>query len=308
MLRIQGTGRSKLMAGRKRDGNIEQVPDVIFARKHLINDKGWRTIKKYKHLFCFVSSPKIYTQDKLRNRSKGWCHALRDKRWLPDAPEMLLPESDFLDADMVFYRKNTIEYDYFYFTLNSGAGIEHKGLHIFLDVLPILCERGLRGKVVVYYPNSGNIKKLMIKMSATQRKNLRKYSSYLDFHWGLLSDKQINDVMTSCRFGFFPNVVDNSPRMLSECLIRNVPAVVNKNIHGGWHYINNKTGILFSPKTLDKSIEYVMNSSFRPRDYFMEHYGFKRSSSKLASFVNGIIETDYTHMYFRDFKKYLGKI
>ncbi len=305
MLRIQGTGRSKLMAGRKKDGTIEQVPDVIFARKHLINDKGWRTIKKFKHLFCFVSSPKIYMQKKLRERSKGWCHALRDETWLPDTPKMLLPESDFLDTDLVFYRKNKIKYDYFYFTLNAGAGVEHKGLHVFLDVLPTLCKHGLKGKVVVYYPNSGNAKKLIISMSAAQRKNLKAYSGHLDFHWGILRDKQINDVMTSCRFGFFPNVVDNSPRMLSECLLRNVPVMVNKKIHGGWHYVNSETGILFSPKNLDKSIEYITGNKFRPRDYFMENHGFKRSASKLAEFVNGIIGTDYTHMYFRDFKGYL---
>lgn len=310
MLRIQGTERSKRMAGRKPDGTVEAIPEVIFARKHLIDKKGWKEIKQFTHLFCFVSSPRIYTQEKLRKKSKGWCHALRNESRLPShSPNILLPESDFLDSRIVCCNHSPkIKYDYFYFTLNASAGVEHKGLYTFFDALPILAKHQLRGKIIVYYPNSGSTRRFMVKMTRGHRQNLARYSGFLDFHWGLLSDKQMDDVMTSCRFGFFPNTVDNSPRILAECLIRNVPALVNKKIDGGWHYITPQTGSLFSMDNLQKKLEFMMGNAFSPRDYWDKNFGFIRSSAKLAQFVNGILGTDYTHIYFYDFRRYLSEL
>ena len=53
-------------------------------------------------------------------------------------------------------------------------------------------------------------------------------------------------ILKSCRFLFLPNVYDASPRILSEALACDVPAIVNKNILGGWKYINNQTGVFLT--------------------------------------------------------------
>ena len=54
--------------------------------------------------------------------------------------------------------------------------------------------------------------------------------------------------------------------------------LVNKKIHGGWHYVNKNTGSLFKLKNLEESIHFMMSSNFSARDYFMSNYGFKKSS------------------------------
>jgi hypothetical protein len=311
MLSIQGTGRTKKIAFRRANGEIiKKAPDLLAARKHVINDKGWRKLQGVSNVFCFVSSPKIYKQDKLRRMSKGWCHALRNKNVLPQGiPEILLPESDFLNSDMVYYKKNSIEYDYFYFTINAKAGVDHKGLYEFLDILPVLCKHKLKGKIIVYFPNLGKHKRFLVKLKPHHYENLKTYAAYLDFHWGFLNEFQMNNVMTSCRFGLFPNTVDNSPRLISESLIRNVPILVNKKIHGGWHYVNRNTGTLFTKKNLDKSIDFILSNKFHAKECYETHYGFKRSSKKLADFLKTVFGYDnITHAYFSDFYKYLEAI
>ncbi len=310
MLRLQGTGRSKKIAARQPDGQvIKKVPDLLCARKHVIDEKGWCTLRNTKNVFCFVSSPTIYQQKQLRKKSAGWCHALRNAKALPDKPQILLPESDFLEEGMVHYKKGGKKrYDYFYFTLNDKSGVEYKGLHEFLDILPILCKHKLKGKIIVYYPNSGMPKRFRVKLSDVQKHNLRAYAGFIDIHWGLLSDKQMNAVMTECKFGLFPNIVDNSPRIISESLIRDIPVLVNNSIHGGWHYVNEHTGCLYTRENLSKSIQFMKSNKFSARDFYGAHYGFERSSRRLASFVNKLFGYDFSHMYFSNYWEYLERI
>ena len=308
MLSIQGTGRSKSIAFRKKSGEvIKKIPGLIAARKHVIDEKGWVGLRSTPHVFCFVSSPKIYRQEEVCRLSKGWCHALRDKAVLPDrVPEILLPESDFLDDNMVYFKRNKVKYDYFYFTINASPGINNKGLYEFLDILPVLHRHKLKGKVIVYFPNSGNTKRFTVKLNTHHKENLKKYSKYVDFHWGFLHKTQMNDVMTSCKFGLFPNTADNSPRIISESLIRDVPVLLNQKIHGGWHYINKDTGALFNRNNIEECIELMMSNNFHAKDYYEANYGFERSSKKLASFIRMLFGyDDVTHAYFSDFDKYL---
>lgn len=308
MVSIQGTGRIKRLSG-VTDGKCISIKDMLCVRKHLIRDKEWRQVKSSEKTVAFVSSPKIYGQKELLPLVHGWCHAFKNDSILPnDAKKVLLPESDFLDKDFVCFSSNTIKYDYFYFTVNSNVGVISKGLNVFLDSLPILNKHRLKGMVVVYFPNSGGSQRFVMKLNDKCKKNLQKYRHDLKFHWGYLTPSQLNNVMTSCRFGFFPNVVDNSPRLISECLLRNVPVLINENIHGGWHYVSNDTGSLFNMKNLDQSLEFMLNNKFGPRDYFMQNYGFKRSCSRFAAFINEVFGTSYQFAYFRDFETYLQRL
>ena len=312
MLSVQGTGRSKRISGRLVSGSIESSSDIICARKHVINNKGWRQLEKFERVFAFVSSPKIYRQARLSKMVKGWCHPFRkpDRYIKSSAPKILLPESDFMDPMFVPCKHIDVkkEYDFFYFTINAKPGIENKGLDVFIESLPLLHARKLKGLVIVYYPNSGHPKRFSVSLTRPQKEILRKYSKYLTFKWGLQSGSRMNKIMRSCKFGFFPNTIDNSPRLISECLIRDVPILVNKHIHGGWHYVNKKTGMEFDKNNLNSSLDQVLNGKFYPRDYFMNHYGFTNSSRKLGDFLTQIFDCNYTHAYFSDFKSYLEKI
>ncbi len=309
MLVLQGTGRSKKMMGRKLDGEVELISGLLAARKHVIDDKGWRDVSQAKHLFAFVSSPIIYEQPRLRKIVKGWCHPFRrPEQYLPKGTSsILLPESDFMDPAFVLCSPiKRRKHDYFYFTLNAKAGIRHKGLYQFIESLPTLCKHKLKGLIVVYFPNAGLKKAFKVRLTLRQKNILKDAAPFLTYHWGLLKPIQMNEAMQSCKFGFFPNTVDNSPRLISESLIRNIPILVNKEIHGGWHYVHQQSGSLFGVKTLDKAIDFMMTQNFSPRDFFTSNFGFEKSAAKLSKFVSGIFGyEEYTHMYFRDFVKYL---
>ena len=310
MLRIQGTGRIKSLAGRKSDGSVENVEGIICPRKHTINRREQIKIKSAPRVLAFVSSPLIYNDDVIKDRAKGWCHAFRDTSRLPSGvPNILLPESDFIDPKMVYFSPQSKLYDYFYFTINATPGIKNKGLYTFIDILPTLCKHKLKGLVVVYFPNFPTSKKFKVKLSKQQKNILRASEPFLTYHWGLLGDKQMNNAMVSCRFGLFPNTVDNSPRIISESLVRDIPVMINDRIDGGWHYVQKDTGCLFNVSNLDESIDFMMSNDFHAKEIYQNTYGFEKSSKRLCDFIKGIFGyNQYTHMYFKDFKKYLKAI
>lgn len=45
---------------------------------------------------------------------------------------------------------------------------------------------------------------------------------------------------------FVPNRADASPKILTQALTANTAILVNKDIIGGWNYVNNQTGSFFS--------------------------------------------------------------
>jgi len=293
MLTIQRTGRNKQIAGRKHDGEVELVHNLLCARKHVIDKKEWSSIRSVKNFFAFVSSPQIYNQSKMRSLCKAWCHPFRkpNKRLPSKTPRLLLPESNFMDPMFVVSDpEHRLKYDYFYFTVNALPGLENKGLETFFRILPILAKRKLKGHVIVYYPNAPMVKHFVVPLSREAKNNLRDYKRTIKFHWGLLNPEQINKVMKSCRFGLFPNTVDNSPRLISESLIRDVPILMNESIHGGWHYVNDNTGALFNVDNIDEKLEFMMTNNFDSRSWFMANHGFRRSSAKLATFLSEVFD------------------
>ena len=310
MLNLQGTGRTQKIIGRKSDGSIHTICDIVCARKHVIND-DWGKIRKANKVFAFVSSPKIYKQKEMRSKVQAWCHIFRDpKSVLPkNIPSILLPESDFIDSSLIECScPKSNRYDYFYFTINSIAGIENKGLKTFIKILPTLNKLKLKGLVIVYYPNSGRCKKFTVSLSKDQKSILRSCKNNLTYHWGLLSPDKMDLYMSRCKFGLFPNTVDCSPRIISECLSRDIPVLVNKKIHGGWHYINNNTGCLFSVDNIEDKIDFMLSNKFDAKNYYESNYGFEKSSSRLALFLNSIFDYEYTNVCFKSFYKRLSKI
>jgi len=313
MINLQGPGSLKKICGVREDGRVKRISDLSFARKHLTRDKERHNIQKRKHIFAFVSSPKIYHDIDVIKYAKGWCHAFQNpKEFLPPhRPRKLLPESDFMDPAFIPYVPHqSKKYDFFYFTLNGKAGIRNKGLDVFCDCVKTLCGKmKLRGLVIVYFPNVPRIRRL-ISLNEHQERKLRKYKNSLEFMWGKLSYEQMAEIASRSQFGFFPNTIDNSPRTISETLIRDCPILVNEDIHGGWHYVNDQTGQLFNRKNLREKIEKLLTEKYNPREYFVQNYGFEKSTRRLAEFVHKTIplEKRYTHMYFNQYEHYLREI
>lgn len=272
--------------------------------------KKFKTIKQ-SDMFAFVSSPKMpQQQNTLFAGVKSWCHPFKSpNKFLKNKSlnYIMMPESDFLDEKLIIESNSKPEYDFFYMTLNAKAGKTYKGLDTFIESLPILCGKlKLTGFVVVYFPSISTSKSIDV-LNKNQKKILNKYSQNLNYIWGLQSQRKLAGIMSMCKFGFFPNEVDCSPRLIPECLLRNRPIIVNSKIWGGWHYVNDNTGRFFDTDnllSLESGVDFIKSHCrFDTKSWFMSNYGFKKSSSRLVEFLSNSHEQvkDFKHVYFKSY-------
>lgn len=319
MFDIQKTSRLHDLCGLS-NNQVDILPDIYCVRKYMEpKHKEWNKFRKIpaQNVFAFVSHPKMPSQqiDVMKN-IKFWCHPFRERqKYLLNnqAKYILLPESDFMDANFVDIHNSKKTYDFFYFTLNSRQGIEYKGLKTFVNMLPILCGKlKKKGIVIVYYPAVG-IKKKLDCLPAKYKKEIEKYSAYLDFVWGWQTQSKTASIMSKCKFGLFPNEIDCSPRMIPETILRNIPVLVNKDILGGWHYLSDETGFFFekgNKSSYVEAIKKIDDINCQGRDYFMSKWGFSRSSSILRNFLldNNFDVEKYSNIYFSCYKNYMSKL
>lgn len=305
MIEVQGSSPMMRMKGIHPKQGIIDLP-IVCIRKNVTTQI--KPLVKHNRFFAMYSTPALKDNPAAIRRAEFWCHCFRKPHEvLPaDKPHVLMSESDFIDPMFVFTdkREKDKKWDFFYLTINNDAGFENKGLHEFIKSLKVLClERKLKGLVISYFPD--NVKSWQVRFSDEERKTLMACSDYLDYRFGWLESTELNALMQACRFGFFPNTVDCSPRLLTESLVRNIPVMVNSCIWGGWKYVNNETGALFDPNhpdTIRAALDVMQHGKFRSKRRFMEEYGFQNSSRRLAVHINTIMmDTGCTHIYFDRF-------
>ena len=72
----------------------------------------------------------------------------------------------------------------------------------------------------------------------------------------------------------------------------NTPVLVNRDILGGWKYVNEKTGLFFTENTIKESVYKIMDnikmSQYSPREYYLNNYGLKNSGRQLRDFLKSI--------------------
>ena len=88
----------------------------------------------------------------------------------------------------------------------------------------------------------------------------------------LLAWSKFQQVMKQCRYLFMPNISDAAPRTMVECFWRNIPAVVHRDIHGGWKHIQDKTCVTFSDEhdfwpAVQDLVAKERRGHFEPREY-----------------------------------------
>ena len=101
---------------------------------------------------------------------------------------------------------------------------------------------------------------------------------------------ELQKKMSESKFLFLPNIYDASPRVIAECLIKDVPILMNKNIICGFKYINNETGEFFIDENnirngLDNIISKINNNLYSPKKWWNNNYGFDKMSKKLRDFL-----------------------
>jgi hypothetical protein len=74
---------------------------------------------------------------------------------------------------------------------------------------------------------------------------------------------------------------------------------MNKDIIGGWHYINDQTGEFVDlynfdsfEKTLVNFLKKLNNNEYHPRDWFIKNYGKYNSGKRLLKFVQEVFKED----------------
>ena len=296
------------MVGKNIDsGLFERVPNVLCIRKGVEKSHINSYLKQYKmnrnevKFFTFVSSPYLLQNNLVQKISSVWLHPWQhpDKYLSSSIKQYCFSESDFVDPVM-FSKINTESksWDYCYFTVGGDDGIEHKGYNVFKRLLPSLST--YKGHVIIY----GKLPKFPKK----EIKRLRNVG--IKVSTKCFNASQVENIILKSRFGLFPNIKDCSPRMIPECLIRNVPVLVNNDIWGGWKYINDNTGKLFGIKTFEKCIKQVLSNNFSPRSDFMAQYGMLNSSKKLSQILGEHFTevTNYSHIYFETHKQYMKKV
>jgi hypothetical protein len=106
-------------------------------------------------------------------------------------------------------------------------------------------------------------------------------TDFLDYY-------ELQNRMRQSRFLFVPNIYDASPRVVAECLIKNVPVIMNESIRGGYKYINYNTGEFFND---EHDIRTALNSLLKkiniinPQEWWINNYGIDNSSIKLRNIL-----------------------
>ena len=226
-----------------------------------------------------------YKKYKYKEIAEGWIHCFRNPKdyFPPDMPIHFASESDWIDCNyMVPNKKTKKTYDFIYICLKvdekkklcNDWATWNKNWELGQKCLDIFCNKfKLRGLLVgrkgCKLPNGCN--------------DLMETTDMLKYH-------ELKDMYNKSKFIFIPNEKDASPRVLTEALCMNVPALTNKNILGGWKYINDKTGEFFTSEkdissSLTTMLKKIETNKYEPRKYFVENYGVINAGKGLKKYL-----------------------
>jgi glycosyltransferase involved in cell wall biosynthesis len=96
-------------------------------------------------------------------------------------------------------------------------------------------------------------------------------------------------LLARSRVLFVPGVLDASPRILTEALALGVPVVVNRQIVGGWKYVNAFTGVFFDgEEDVVNAFRECLDSDRKPRRWFMANYGPYLAGKRLLDLLRSL--------------------
>jgi hypothetical protein len=198
-------------------------------------------------------------------------------------------ESDFYDGD---YNDTEKKYDFIYICnkdsdscpLNGWNAI-NRNYDLALKCFPIMFDKYNMKGLIVGREHCGLEEKYKDNVTIT----------------GFLQYYDLQQKMRESKFLFVPNIYDASPRVVSECIVKNVPVLMNKNIVCGFKYINYETGEFFSNEVdiipaIDKL--YSRLNKINPRKWFDQYYGRANSGAILRNFLysNTLQDEKYKHV------------
>ena len=234
--------------------------------------------------------------------TRGWLSCFSDennKKWIKQGfPCVNIAESNFANYEQHQPDPNVKkEYDFIYICLKDGEPIEKDGKkdcpegwqstirdwNTVKKLLDIMCDKyKLKGLLV------GRIGCSIPKQchQLMEQTDFMEYSTFI---------KQFN----RCKFILTASFADCSPRTLSEAMCFNLPVLVNKNILGGWEYVNDQTGTFYDPNnletfpaTIDNFLKKLNNNEYKPREWFIQNYGKYNSGKRLKKFIGEVFKPE----------------
>ena len=226
-----------------------------------------------------------YDKNKYLDMCEAWLHCMRNPEdyFRPETPLALISESDFINCHINAPNpKVEKKYDFVYICLKVKKGdtkcddwaTYNKNWTLAKKCLVIMCrDYGLKGLLIgrkgCELPDSCHS-----LMESTEK----------------LDNTVLKYAYQSSKFIFLPNTADASPRVLAEALCTDLPCLMNKNIIGGWKYINENTGEFFTDENdIGDSLNILLNNmiqnKYEPRKYFIDNYGIINSGKRLKQFL-----------------------
>ena len=243
--------------------------------------------------------------DNYESMTTAWLHCFRypSKYLKSNIPRQLISESDFVDYNTLKPDpKIQKKYDFIYVCLDEGTKHDSKSCkpgwqahnrnwELAKECLKIMCgEFKLKGLI-------------MGRTNCNITEKCNKYISSMPYQ----PQSKFLELLQQCKWIFVPNISDASPRVVTQAMSYNMPVLMNKNIIGGWKYINKQTGEFFTNQTDIKSVLYTfLNNltSYKPREWFTTYYGKEKSGKKFLSFLKKYYKgIDFKDANFVTFKR-----
>lgn len=188
-----------------------------------------------------------------------------------------MSESDFYNAEDD--KQSIKKYDFIYICnkdndscpLNGWNAI-NRNFELALKCFPILCNEFQLKGLVVGRVGCGLEKEYGNKLEVVD---------WLDWH--VLQEK-----MNESKILFVPNIYDASPRVIAECITKNLPVLMNRHILCGSKYINYETGEFFSDEIdLKTALTNLQNRIYKisPKNWWLNNYSQEKSQKNLHKFL-----------------------
>lgn len=278
-------------------GNI--LPFVAVTgpfRDDKAKDRYYEYIEKGIHIFG-ITAYKSFPNNKLFGKEEGeyertddfnyvdaisnWlcCFKDRDRYGFSIFNNVVdISESDFYTSED--NKKSIKKYDFIYICNKdddscpmNGWNAATRNFDLALKCFPILCNEFQMKGLIVGRVGCGLEKEYGTKLEIVD---------WLDWH--VLQEK-----MRESKILFVPNIYDASPRVIAECITKDIPVLMNRNIVCGSKYITYETGEFFTDEVdLKSAVTHLQNRMYKisPNQWWSENYSQIGSQKKLRDFLS----------------------
>jgi len=189
-----------------------------------------------------------------------------------------ISESDFYDAELDSL-KNTKKYDFIYICSQDssdcpmdGWNAINRNFELAKKCFPVLCNQFKLKGLVVGRVNCGLEKEYPDKLEVV---------GWLNWH-------KLQEKMRESRILFVPNILDASPRVIAECITKNLAVLMNKEILCGFKYVTYETGEFFTNEVdLAPAVRKLLDrlDSIFPMKWWEQNYSQEKSQKRLRDFL-----------------------